>query len=1228
MIAGTVLSHRRRAVRLVRGAATIPAVMETGDGHQLETLQDLVPLLQQGDGFAEIVAVLKKGQSGTIDGAWGSSRALAAAALARQSTAPLVIVLPRISDVDDFAVDLAGFLGREPLVFPAWETLPDEQSVADAVFGGRLRVLQEVESRSEGGRGAENDKGRGAGGQGGKESGAAAVEVTPAPTAARKMKATTTKPAGGERPTRDARDAKRPATTLAIPPSPPAPLPPSSPPVIVTSLPALMQPVPSRAERERGTRTLRVGEELDVELFLRWLVERGFQRVPAIEAPGEFCMHGGILDVFSPDSADPMRIELFGDEIESIRRFDVESQRKVSDHREVRLTAVGTGDKSQESGVREEKGEDREPASGSRRRGQPPAAADQDLPSTINHQPSTSPDSTSFLDALPAGSWIVLSELQELRDEGQQFRSRLEDPRGLFNTPAVLERCTQFPTVVVATLTADAYEQHCHLAVESIERLSGARSEALSELATVVGKEERLVIACHNDGERTRLAEMFAKVEKPIGKSVTLCVGYVTRGFRLVRDRVVVLSDHELFGRTEVRRVAGKKRRHESRAIDSFLELNEGDLVVHLTHGIGRYRGMQLMTVEGQAEEHLSLEFRDAVRIYVPVSLIHLVQKYVGPTKVAPELSKVGGTSWAKKKLQVAGAVADLAADMIQLQAARAAKPGMACPPDSQFMKEFDAAFPYTETPDQAVAIRDVKGDMEMSRPMDRLICGDVGFGKTEVAMRAAFKAIDAGRQVAILVPTTVLAEQHYRTFSERMAEFPVRVDVISRFRTKGEQKRILKALEDGELDIVVGTHRLVQKDVKFKDLGLVIIDEEQRFGVEAKDMLKQLRLEVDVLTLTATPIPRTLHLSILGIRDISNLTTPPQDRQAIETRLSRFDPQLIRNAVMREMNRGGQVYFVHNRVHDIHEIEHRLQQIVPEARIVIGHGQMSGDELEAAMYQFVTHKADILIATTIIESGLDIPNANTMFIHRADIYGLADLHQLRGRVGRYKHRAYCYLLLEEGRMINPQAARRLKAIEEFSELGAGFRIAMRDLEIRGAGNILGTEQSGHIASVGYELYCQLLENAVRAMKRQPLREHKHVQVELPLSAYFPGTWVPPGRHKIETYRKLSASEGVAEVADFRAELIDRFGPMPPEAARLLDIKELQALCRTWNIDEVRIAEGFVVFGYRNPARIRELQKRLGTRLRIVDGRSAYLVVTSDLADGDALLAEVKSVLQ
>ena len=510
---------------------------------------------------------------------------------------------------------------------------------------------------------------------------------------------------------------------------------------------------------------------------------------------------------------------------------------------------------------------------------------------------------------------------------------------------------------------------------------------------------------------------------------------------------------------------------------------------------------------------------------------------------------------------------------------------------------------------------------------MDRLICGDVGYGKTEVAMRAAFKAVEAGRQVAVLVPTTILAEQHYRTFSERMAEYPVNIEALSRFKTKGEQRKILDAMESGGVDLVIGTHRLVQKDVRFKDLGLLVIDEEQRFGVEAKETLKQLRLEVDVLTLSATPIPRTLHMSLLGIRDISNLQTPPQDRLSIATRICRFDPELIRRAIIRELNRGGQVYFVHNRVYNIQAIADRVRQIVPEATVDVAHGQMREHALEEAMLGFVAGRTDVLVCTTIIESGLDIPNANTIFIHQADNYGLADLHQLRGRVGRYRHRAYCYLLLEEGRTVTSTAAKRLKAIEEFSELGAGFKIAMRDLEIRGAGNILGTEQSGHIASVGYELYCQLLENSVRRLKNEPLREHRHVAVDLPISAYLPGSYVPPGRHKIEVYRKLSAARTVDELGQLEEELRDRFGPIPDEAARLLGLKSLQLAAQPWQIDGIHLEGKYVVFGYRNPLKIKELLQKCGAGLRIVDGRHAYLLLPGAEAD-NRLVELLKSVLQ
>jgi transcription-repair coupling factor (superfamily II helicase) len=769
------------------------------------------------------------------------------------------------------------------------------------------------------------------------------------------------------------------------------------------------------------------------------------------------------------------------------------------------------------------------------------------------------------------------------------------------------------------------------LATESIERFAGPKSEVLHELAAVVRDDERVLISCHNEGERERLAEMLAEVRTANGVSlsaqVTLCLGRIQRGFRLAQERLFVISDHELFGRIDVRRTIPRRRTPEARAIDSFLELREGDLVVHLMHGIGRFRGMKRLESGSQVEEHLVLEFRDKVRMLVPASLIHLVQKYVGPAKAVPTLSKLGGQSWSRRKQKVAESVRDMAADMIRLQAARESKPGIAFPPDSHYQHEFDASFPYTETGDQLAAISAVKDDMERPRPMDRLLCGDVGYGKTEVAMRAAFKAVEAGRQVAVLVPTTVLAEQHFRTFSERMAEYPVTIEVLSRFRTKREQRAVLSRMECGTVDIVIGTHRLVQQDVRFKDLGVLIIDEEQRFGVEAKEMLKRMRLEVDVLTLTATPIPRTLHMAVLGIRDISNLLTAPQDRMAVETRISRFDEGLIRLAIVRELNRGGQVYFVHNRVYNIRSVADRVQTIVPEARIAIAHGQMPEHELETAMLQFVTGQVDVLVATTIIESGLDIPNANTIFINQADRYGLADLHQLRGRVGRYKHRAYCYLLLDESRPITSVASKRLKAIEEFSELGAGFRISMRDLEIRGAGNILGTEQSGHIAAVGYELYCHLLENAVRQLRSEPIREYRHVNINLPVAAWLPDDYVPAGRQKIEIYRKLSNVAAREQLADVETELRDRFGPPPPEAVRLLGMKELQLAALEWSISAIRLEDGYAVLEYGRRDVIERLARRTGRALRIVDAKHAYWPLPERSPAADVLLGGLLSLL-
>jgi transcription-repair coupling factor (superfamily II helicase) len=968
---------------------------------------------------------------------------------------------------------------------------------------------------------------------------------------------------------------------------------------LLTTMPALMQPVPDRAQLAANRRLLRVGDVVEPDELAGWLVDHGFRRTDAVELPGEFSRRGGLFDVFSPDADAPYRLEFFGDEIESIRTFSPQTQRSLGNVQTAEVTTLSVV---------------RRPSS---------VAPD-------NGQRTT--DNGHLCDYLPADAWTVLVEPDELQEQGKHFLERIADVRGLFSVQGVLKQLVRFPSVRVSALPSPSIEAICHLRVESVERFSGNVTKLRDELDGAAAG-DHVLIACHNEAESKRLRDVLAGGRLAESHRLRLVVGQVRAGFRMVDRAVVLLSDHELFHREEARQIL-PRRRLESRAIDSFLDLAEGDLVVHVSHGIARYLGMQVLDKNGRSEEHLILEFRDAVRVYVPASKIELVQKYVGGAKTEPELSKYGGSAWDKRKQRVEVAVHDLATEMIEMQALREAQPGIAYPTDTEWQAEFEAAFPYQETPDQLTTMAEIKKDMERPRPMDRLICGDVGYGKTELAIRAAFKAIDNGRQVAVLVPTTVLAEQHFRTFSQRLAEYPFVVEGISRFRTAGEQKRILERLAQGGIDVIIGTHRLVSADVKFKDLGLVIIDEEQRFGVEHKERLKKLRQTVDVLTMTATPIPRTLHLSLLGIRDISNLETPPADRLAIETRISRFDTQLIRHAILRELNREGQVFFVHNRVYNIQDVAREVQRIVPEAHIAVGHGQMAEHELEQAMLRFVRREVDILVATTIIESGLDIPNANTIFINQADNYGLADLHQLRGRVGRYKHRAYAYLLLDSDRGVTPNAARRLKAIEEFTELGAGFKIALRDLEIRGAGNILGTQQSGHIAAVGYELYCQLLENAVRQMKNQPLRTPLEVTVELPWPAFLPRDYVTGQRLRIEVYRRLARVRRLERLEDFRQELRDRFGPLPEPAEWLLRLAEVRLLASRWQVATVHLEKPDtfgptdVVLGYRSARKINRLAERCGGRLRIVDDSKAYFRLRTDELEPAALYACLKELLR
>jgi transcription-repair coupling factor (superfamily II helicase) len=1137
--------------------------MQTTGDRWPSSLSELPAWLEASDGFAPLVDALKQGRAVTVDGTWNSSAALVAATLGRHAPRTLLVVLAHARSLDPWSEDLFHFTGQRPTLFPAWDAMPDADTVFDEVGSQRMRVLKQL-------------------------------------------------------------DGDRPPTFL------------------LATIQSLQQPVPTREQLLQQRRRLRVGQNTPLDPLLTWLVEHGFQRMEAVEIPGEFSVRGGILDVFSPDAEAPYRIEFVGDEIDSIRQFAPDTQRSLGDVQAVDLAAP----------IR------------------PTSGAELMRGHLCNY--------------LPPGSWTMLVELAELEEQSKFYLERVESQVGLFNGKAVFQQLVQFPSIRLSTLPAASMETTHHLRVESVERFSGDVTKVRDEIDSAASN-DLVLIACHNDAERKRLGDVLSAGKLMQAGRLRLVLGSVHAGFRLIyagdsiaakpetpqpvpvkRTRkkpppasadepvvgvgtpmsIVVLGDHELFHREQTRTVL--PRRHlESRAIDSFLDLQEDDLVVHLSHGIARFRGMHMLEKNGQREEHLILEFAGKANVYVPASKIDLVQKYVGGSRSDPELSKLGGGAWQRKKEKAQAAVMDLASEMIELQALREAQPGIASPPDSDWQREFEAAFPYQETPDQLTSLAEIKRDMERPRSMDRLICGDVGYGKTELAMRAAFKTIDNGKQVAVLVPTTVLAEQHFRTFSQRMAEYPFTIDVISRFRTAGEQKRIIKKLAEGTIDIVIGTHRLVSKDVHFKELGLVVIDEEQRFGVEHKEKLKRLRQMVDVLTLTATPIPRTLHLSLLNIRDISNLETAPAGRLPIETRIVRFDPQLIRHAILRELNRDGQAYFVHNRVHNIFEIKKVLQSIVPEARIVVAHGQMHEDELEEAMVRFVQKEADILVATTIIESGLDIPNANTIFINEADHHGLADLHQLRGRVGRYKHRAYAYMLVGAEKAVSPNASRRLKAIEEFTDLGAGFKIAMRDLEIRGAGNILGTQQSGHIAAVGYELYCQLLENAVRSRKKMPLKTPLEVTIDLPWPAYLPRDYVNGQKQTIEVYRRLSRIRQLDRLDDFRTELRDRFGPVPRPVEWLLRFAELRILAGRWQIASLHLegklaepvpslepqaidATGSVdlVLQYRNARKMERLAKREHPRLRVVDDKSAYFRLQTAEFEPLPLFETIKQLLR
>ncbi len=978
--------------------------------------------------------------------------------------------------------------------------------------------------------------------------------------------------------------------------------------VIVCSIQALLQRLPKPDVLLKNTLKVSVGDEIGPQKVLGWLTERGFNKVSRVEVSGEYSLRGGIMDIFPASSDLPVRLEFFGDGVESLRIFSPDTQTSVRQLEDVNILALG---------------EDFSPVEGD----------------------------GSLFDYLPRDTWVVLREPAQIEERAlKAIQSQPQDQSWLLDYGLVRDEWRRHTTLSLSFLPFADKTSH-NFAVESVERFeaplaqvdkaykpagdSGERRShdsnlaatltALGELGEVKARQHktRMVVFCANEAEEKRFQELLADTDMGLESAI----GRLSKGFFCRDIGLILLSHHEIFHRYRIRR----RPRHitPSRPVESLLELERGDCVVHVTYGIAIFHGVETLEHEGQRRECLVLEFDGSTRLYVSGSKMELVQKYIGPREHRPPLSKLGGQGWSRRLKEVKQAVTDLAGELLDMQALRKARPGIKYPSDSDWQKEFEAEFPYEETEDQLKVNREIKADMESRRPMDRLVCGDVGYGKTELAVRGAFKTVMHGKQVAVLVPTTILAQQHYRTFCERMADYPMRVEVLSRFKTRSEQKAVLEALAQGAADVVIGTHRLVQKDVRFKDLGLVIIDEEQRFGVEHKERLKRLRQTVDILTLTATPIPRTLHMSLLGLRDISALTTPPQDRQAIKTMLMRYDPRKIRQAILFELNREGQVYFVHNRVYNIEHVARELSKIVPEAKIAVAHGQMPEKLLEERVLEFIDKGFDVLLSTTIIESGMDIPNVNTIFINDADMFGLAELHQLRGRVGRYKHMAYAYLLLPTDRPVTPEAEKRLKAIEEFSELGAGFRIALRDLEIRGAGNILGPQQHGHIQAVGYEMFCQLLKSAVRRARNEPSPPpSKDVSINLNLDSYLPREYVPEEDQKLEVYRKLSRCSSIEEVCDFETELRDRFGPLPVQVKNLLAEKELRLAAQACSIRSIFRTNGKVVMEVEDLRRAETGLYDVRHRIKVINGNTVHLELPARDASPEGTVRFLKEVFK
>lgn len=1048
--------------------------------------------------------------------------------------------------------------------------------------------------------------------------------------------------------------------------------------VVVSDYKALARRVVPPAFLKENSLHLRVGDSIPMEDLAARAVRLGYERVELVEGSGQFARRGGIVDVWPPTMDAPCRFEFFGDEVESIRHFDPASQRSLDKLSSVliwpsRDTLFG---KEPHAMVEAMRGSAAEQIAGLKKAGLGETA--DRLSQRVNElverveqlshfpgQDELFPFShdrfATLLDYIP-DALVWLDEpvrIQEYaqgteRETAEAIMAHVERGLALREEHAmfagyeeVMGQLFQHDLVSLAMLPKTIRHQRPSRSVTIPVRAAHSFHGKVERLAEEVRRwqKDRVAVAMvvAEESQGRRLAEVLREagvdaVWDPDGRatlaggSVVVTGGRLESGFECTEPRLVVLTNQEIYGRPQ------KKPRvrftQEGVKISAYTDLRPGDFVVHVNHGIGQYLGAKTLVVAGVHRDYLHVQYSGGDTLYVPVEQVNLLQKYIGAGDEPPKLYKLGGGDWQRVKSRVKESVREMADGLLKLYAERESAPGYAFGPDTLWQSQFEDAFIYEETPDQMKAIYEIKNDMERPRAMDRLLCGDVGYGKTEVAIRAAFKAVDNGKQVAVLVPTTILAQQHYQTFTDRFAGFPaIAIRVMSRFQSPKEQKETLRMLAEGQVDVIIGTHRLLSTDVRFKDLGLLVVDEEQRFGVIHKERLKELKKNVDVLTLTATPIPRTLHMALVGARDMSVIETPPEDRYPVRTYVTEYSDDLMAEAIHRELARGGQIYFVYNRVETIDQMASHLQRLVPEARIIVGHGQMSEETLERVMLDFIDGEADILVCTTIIESGMDIPNVNTLVVYDADYLGLAQLYQLRGRVGRTNRVAYAYFTFRKDKVINEVAEKRLQAIHDFTELGSGFKIAMRDLEIRGAGNLLGAEQHGHIASVGFEMYCRLLEETVQELRGNQKPEPPETSIELPLDAYIPEDFVPDTRQKVDMYKKIAAIQ-TAEHAEMVAdEMRDRFGELPEAVRNLLTVSLLRSRFRKIGVQSVGLERGTLVIRYHEgitpqSENVHQMVRQRRSRTSYHGGKNIQIRIQGALSEPGGLISLLENVVR